>query len=137
MTVPAVEPTIGREHAAAVLAALRATGLPVGDSQAPSDLLARYLVAYFDLGMRLPRRVGDQRGDFEFTVHVTAVGSDPEQTRWLADVARRALERLTVPGRTAVRVREHDADYTRRDDTANPPIWLQAHVYKIRTGPPD
>jgi hypothetical protein len=74
------------------------------------------------------------------TVQVTYVADHPAGADATRDLGRAALltgsgTALTVTGRTVWLVELADAQTPRRDDSAQPPVWLSVDRYAVHTTP--
>jgi hypothetical protein len=124
-------------HAVAVLAALQAAGLSVGDHHAPAGN-PPYVVLYVIGGGVVDGTLGTPDSDGDLRFQVTAVGRHPGEARWIADRAAAALtdEPITVAGRVAQRVRPIEASSgVQRDDDVTPPLFYATARYGLWTFP--
>lgn len=133
MAAPDIKP-----HVDAVIAALTAAGLIVGDGGAPPTGAIPptriYAAVYFDPGQSLPESLADQRTDFALSFQVTAVGPTAEKCRWAAQRTRLALHApLTVAGRTTWRPEELGGPPIQRDDDVSPPLYYLPVQYRLQS----
>lgn len=133
MSTPLVLP-----HRNAVLAALTAAGLAVGDGGAPNPAPATqmYVAVYFDPGQSLTESLADRRTGFRALFQVTCVGPTAEKCLWVCDKARSALfAPLMVAGRTAWRPEELGGPPVARDDDVTPPLFFVPVQYRLKSLP--
>lgn len=125
------------DHSQALKARLETTGYPVGFGQAPLGVSAPYFVLY-------PITSGPPDGDladpdslWELLYQITCVGVGMEQAQDLGDLARATLAAspLTVAGRSVWRVALLSTGEAVRDDTMQPPLWMQAETVGVQTAP--
>jgi uncharacterized protein DUF3168 len=120
-----------REHTDAVIAALDAAGLEVGDAVAP-NANPPYVVVYrvFDRRDGTLTRPDD---DATITYQVTCVGTSRKQAEWLADEVGQALEAgLIVSGRKIPRIApEAGSGTVMRDDDVTPPLFYVTPRYRV------
>lgn len=131
MAAPDIKP-----HVDAVMAALAAAGLTVGDGGAPSSVPANgvYVALYFDPGQSFTESLADQRTDFAVAFQVTAVGPTAEKCRWATQRVRMALHApLTVSGRAAWRPEELGGPPMQRDDDVSPPLYYLPVQYRLQS----
>lgn len=125
-------------HALAVIAALEADGLTVGDHIAPGDSDPPYHVLYMLPGGELDGPMTAPEADADFRFQITTVGRLPDEARWHADRAAAALESepVTVAGRFVCRIRPIEASNgVRRDDDVTPPLFYVVARYGARSFP--
>lgn len=130
-----------RAHTDAVIAALVAGGLLVGDGTAPQDggrqedgSFVQYVVVYRIPGGSRSGNLDDPYGDAEFIYQVTCVGSSRRQAEWLADKAEVLLAGVTVTGRQ-ISVAPHGNPGEAREDDVTPSIFYMTPRYRLRTTP--
>ena len=115
-----------RLHAAAVLALIDAQpNVTVYDGQVPNRPVLPYAVMYADQG-GAGQSAFSGKSDFRvWRFQTTAVGSTPEQCRWLAERVELALLDVApvVTGRTCGRIDKLDSQPVRRDDTVDPALF--------------
>lgn len=130
MTLPIV-----REHTDAVIAALQATGLTVGDSQAPAGA-PPYGVVYPISGGDSYGTLGDRNGDAELVYQVTCVGSSRKQAEWVADKALGLLAGFAAPtGRSVPLVALESMPGIQRDDEKSPPLFYATPRFRVFSTP--
>ncbi|MFJ3201017.1 hypothetical protein [Streptomyces sp. NPDC086989] len=122
----------------AIVAALTAGGLVVGDGGAPAKAsipsTGIYAAIYFDPGQSLSESLADQRTDFSLSFQVTCVGPTAEKCRWAAHRARMALYApLVVAGRSAWRPEELGGPPIQRDDDVSPPLYYLPVQYRLQS----
>lgn len=130
-----------RTHADAVIAALTAAGLTVGDAADPtgpfgwqgvpgqSDFAA-YVIVY-PLTQSFDGGLGCSDDDSDLAWQVTCVAETRERCQWLENKVNTALvgQPLTVAGRFVPRVRRDGGAGVRRDDTTQPPLFISTPRY--------
>lgn len=140
-----------REHDDAVIAALEALGVVVGDAEAPEnaeDLIDSgqgYVVVYPISGGRLSGTLGNPDRDAELVYQVTCVGASREQARWLADKTLELLQTtLAVPNRHVPRVAldmaggfggRSGGTGVERDERRTPPVFWTAPRFRVFSTP--
>lgn len=125
-------------HALALLAAIGASGLAVGDAVAPTAHPGRYVVLHILSGGEVDGTAADPDEWFDARFQLTAVGRTASEARWVADQAHSALtsSEVTVPGRSVQRVRPLAAwAGVQRDDTPEPPLYYATRVYGLWSFP--
>ncbi|MEW5658354.1 hypothetical protein ABGT92_23910 [Streptomyces cinereoruber] len=133
MAVPDIKP-----HLDAVVAALTAGGLVVGDGAAPPAASIPqngvYVVLYADPGRSMRESLADKRTDFLLGFQLTCVAPTAEKARWAAQRARMALHApLTVAGRAAWRPEELGGPPVQRDDDVSPPLFFLPVQYTLQS----
>ena len=124
-------PTL-RLHTDAVIAALEADGLTVGDATG-EGLAAPYVVVYRISGTRDGEAAApEDRAELVF--QLTCVGTGRQQAEWVQDKAETALRSITVAGRS-VRVWVDTDGAVSRDDDVSPPLWYSTPRYRLWTTP--
>lgn len=131
----------------AVLATLTAAGLLAGDGTAPpgggwqgvtgqSDFVP-YVVVHSIAGGVEDGTLADPWADTEWYWQVTAVGSTRAQAEWAGDKTRIALlsTPVAISGRSTLQVRIDVAAGAQRDDTVQPPVWVNQERYALLTAP--
>lgn len=122
----------------AVLEAVRAQDLPIGDSAAPArEGTKPWVVAWFDSGTLGPHTLAS-RDAWDITVTAHCLGLSAEAARIAAAkfaVAAQSLHRTTVAGRTFHIPEQITALPVSRDDDANPPIFDAVTEWRFRTSP--
>lgn len=122
------------EHTDALLAALAATGRPVGDATG-EGLTAPYIVLYPLSGMR-GGPIADPDADAELVYQMTCVGLDRLGTQWLADeVAEVVQAGFPIPGRVLLRAELDSDGGVRRDDDVSPPVFFATPRWRLYTTP--
>lgn len=125
-----------RTHTDAVVSALEATGLIVGDGGNPTvpfgwsgtpgqSQFSPYVLVY-PLGQSFDGALGCPDEDSDLRWQVTCVGAAREQAEWVQHEVQEALigSVLTVAGRFVPRVRPDGGAGVRRDDSTQPPLFI-------------
>lgn len=132
-------------HALAVVAALEAAGLAVGDGVAPrvgagsSDpFVAPCVVVYMIPGGMIDGPLGDPDADGDGRFQLTSVGRLASEARWYADKALAAVSApgaVVVPGRSIQRVRPMGTwgGVERDDSVPIPPLFYVTAVFGLFT----
>lgn len=123
-----------RDHTDAVIAALEATGLTVGDADA-NGLTAPYAVVYQIPGGRMYGSLDAPFDDAELVYQVTCVGTTREQAEWVTDKAMALLNGFSVTGRSVALVMPEGGPGIRRDDDVQPPMYYSTPRFTIKTTP--
>jgi hypothetical protein len=126
-------------HIGAVISALQAEGLNVGDATG-KGLALPFCVTY-DISNSIDGTLGKPYDDSEFVVQVTCVGRKPQEARWVEDkVISRLTLGLTVSGRSIPHVFcEPGTGGIRRDDDPSPagvhegPLWYCTPRFRFRS----
>ena len=130
MSLPVV-----RKHTDAVIAALVAEGVTVGDCTAP-DAAPPYVIVYPIAGGSTTGTLAAPDEDAVFVYQVTCVGVSRRQAEWLED---RALHLLTttfwVPGRKIVRVSLDMHGGVQCDNQVTPPVFWSVPRFRIISTP--
>jgi len=126
-----------REHTDAVIAALEAAGLTVGDAVAPDDTDPPYVVVYAIAGGGSTGTLARPDDDAFLVYQATCVGTSREQAEWLADKALELLgpDAVAVPGRRVCRVSLDMHGGIQRDDNVTPPVFWSAPRFRMTTTP--
>ena len=124
-------PTI-REHTDAVIAALEAEGLTVGNASG-DGLEPPYVVVYRIGGIR-DGEASAPEDRAELVYQLTCVGAMAEAAEYLQDRAESAMRSLTVPGR-AVRTWIDSDGPVMRDDDLSPPLWYATPRWRVWSTP--
>ncbi|HET7386849.1 MAG TPA: hypothetical protein VFJ19_09340 [Nocardioidaceae bacterium] len=123
-----------RPHTDALLAALRAAGLTVGDATG-TGLTAPYSVLYTDEGS-LDGSLGDRFSDLTMTAVLHSFGAGRQQAQWGVDKARAAvLAGVSVPGRNTLYVTQLASQPVTEDTDVTPSLFLAIDVYRFATTP--
>lgn len=130
-----------RTHDDALVAALVAADLVVGDGGDPTDPFGwqgapgssqfqPYVIVY-PLTQTFDGGLGCSDSDSDLSWQVTCVGATREQCDWIRHEVNTALigQALTVSGRSVARVRADGGAGTRRDDTTQPPLFIATPRY--------
>lgn len=131
-------PPLVLPHRNAVLAALQASGVAVGEGGAPATVpeSQMYAALYMDPGWSRTASLADQRTTFQGLFQVTCVGPTAEKALWVADTVRTALYApLTVDGRAAWRPEELGGPPVQRDDDVTPPLYFVPVQYRLMSIP--
>lgn len=133
-----------RLHGDAILAALTAAGLTVGDAEPPSapfgwrpdGSFLPYIIAYPLPGL-FDGTLAEHADDADVVYQLTCVGETRAAAVLLEDRANAILlpGTLSVAGRSVTHVRLDAAGGTRRDDTVQPPVFISTPRYRISTTP--
>lgn len=127
-------PTV-RTHTDALIAALQAMGLEVGDAVAPDDT-PPYVVVYAIPGGTASGTLARPDDDAELVYQVTCVGLTRQQAEWLADKALTLLETpLSVSGRSIARVALDLHAGVSRDDSRTPPYFVAMPRFRLYSTP--
>lgn len=125
-------------HALALIAALTAPGLTVGDHRKPDGASPPYTVFYMLPGGEVDGSLETPDADGDLRFQLTHVGRLPAEARWEADRASTALlsAAVTVAGRSIDRVRPLEAsNQVQRDDDIDPPLFYLVARYGAWTTP--
>lgn len=135
----------GRKVTDAVIAALDAAGLTVGDGQKPDSAgwnAARtrfepYVVVHGLPGGTTDGPLDDADADAEPLYQITAHGASRAQAEWCADEARTVMlaAAFTISGRTVAQVSIDMLGGCRRVDDLQPPQWQAVDRYRVLTVP--
>ena len=124
-------PTI-REHTDAVIAALEAEGITVGNASG-NGLEPPYIVVYRIGGTRDGEAAApEDRADLVY--QLTCVGAMAEAAEFLQDQAETAMRALAIPGR-AVRSWIDSDGPVARDDDVKPPLFYATPRWRIWSTP--
>lgn len=131
------------EVTTAVLAALEATGVVVGDAAPPDgygwstvagqSTFTPHMILY-PLTGRLDGMLAGAWDDGEFMYQVTCVGETREQCQWVVDKATGALVGQALDVETIL-VTLDDMAGVVRDDTVQPPVFMAPPRFKVWTTP--
>lgn len=121
-------------HTAGVLAALVATGRPIGDAKKPAGGEPPYTVVYPGSGTR-GGTIADPDADAALLYRIICVGWDRTGAQWMADRVAEAMRSVVVPGRTVMRITlENDVGVDRDDDVA-PALFVASPLWRVWTTP--
>lgn len=125
------------DHTVAVIDALTAAGLPVGEGQAPPNTAPPYVVVRPYPGPALDGPVSDRYADAYPNVLVTSVGETQASAEIVADRVRAAVlgDALVVPNRTVTQVTAETPQPAQHDDDVSPPLWYSTDIYGVWTTP--
>lgn len=123
-----------RLHTDAVIAALEAVGLTVGDATA-AGLTPPYAVVYKIEGGEFAGSLQDPFEDADLVYQVTSVGRTREQAEWVADKAMVLLDGVTVNGRSIALVSPDGGPGVRRDDDVSPPLFYATPRFRLKSTP--
>jgi hypothetical protein len=131
-----------REHTDAVIAALEAVGLLVGDGEAPTEdhghqddgSFINYVVVYPLPGGTRSGNLDDPYGDAQLPFQVTCVGRSRRQAQWLLDEVEVILDGVTVAGRSIHPMPDSNPGVVRDDDLGKP-LFYATPRYKLKTTP--
>lgn len=131
-----------RAHTDAVIAALEAAGLVVGDAEAPTDVDPRedpYVVVYpiagrESFGTSRSGSLEEPFEDAELVYQVTCAGGSRKEVEWLADKVEVLLDGVTVAGRRIHVVPEMNPGVTRTSNET-PPIFEATPRYRLMSTP--
>lgn len=139
-----------RTHTDAVLAALEATTVLVGDADPKppgygwqgtpgQSVFVPYMVLYPIPGGTFDGSIGDPNDDAQLLYQVTCVGSTRTQCEWVLDKALGALvgQSPVIAGRSLMRSIESDmaGGGVRRDDTVQPAVFISTPRFRLWTTP--
>ena len=124
-------PTL-RLHTDAVIAALEADGLTVGDATG-EGLTTPYVVVYRISGTR-DGEADAPEDRAELVFQITCVGTGRKQAEWVQDKAEAALRSITVAGRSVRVYVDSDGPVSRDDDTPVP-LFYSTPRYRLWTTP--
>lgn len=145
--------TLQREHTDALIAALEATSIAIGDANdrtVDGDLIGGwqgppgesefrpYAIVYPLPGGTFDGTLADPDDDADLLYQITCVGGTRQQCEWVADQIHDVLTdpgTVTVPGRSVVRVVPDMAGGVRRDDTVRPPVFIATPRFRLWTTP--
>jgi hypothetical protein len=130
-------------HALAIIAALEASSLTVGDGVAPRtghppQIVAPCVVVHMVPGGDIDGTLGDPEGWADARFQLTAVGRVAAEARRSADLADAALEAngVTVPGRVIRRLRPVEPwGRVQIDHDVTPPLFYATRTYGLFTFP--
>ena len=130
-------------HALAIVAALEADGLVVGDVAAPRQgnppkIVAPCVVVHMVPGGEIDGTAGDPDEWADARFQLTAVGKVAAEARWYADRAAAALAAngVTVAGRSIRRLRPIEPwGRVERDQDLTPPLFYSTRTYGLFTFP--
>jgi hypothetical protein len=130
-------------HALAIIAALEADDLTVGDGVAPRvgnppKIVAPCVVVHMVPGGAIDGTAGDPDGWADARFQLTAVGRLAAEARRYADLAAAALEThgLAVAGRAVRRLRPIEPwGRVERDHDVTPPLFYATRTYGVWTFP--
>lgn len=122
-----------RTYTDALITALEATGLTVGDADA-DGLDPPFCVLYPRPEGRFSGTLGDTTKFAEKVDQATCVGATREQSQWVADKVLGTLNGLSIPGRFVCRVHP-DVPGTFRDDDVTPPLYSTPVLLRITSTP--
>jgi len=125
-----------REHTDAVIAALEALGLTVGDAVAPAGIDPPYVVVYAIPGGGTAGPLATPHDDAVLVYQVTCVGDSRKQAEWLEDSALSLLTGgIAVTGRRVLWIALDLSGGVQRDDQVTPPKFWSAPRFRIATTP--
>lgn len=133
MTIAAARP-----HIKAVIDALEAAELAVGDGEAPDPVPdpVKYCVVYGIPGGRNFGTLENPFEDAEIPVQVNCVGGSRWQADWLRDeVVEILCAGFEVPNRSISRVEPIGQPNRDRDDLADPPVFVSMQRFMLRSTP--
>ena len=125
-----------RQHTDAVVAALAATNLPVGDGEKPPGN-PPYLVVYGG-SETTSGTLAAPNDDSDPITQVTYVGISREQADGARDRGRAVIlgGTLTIPGRAVRETPTLEVGRpVQRDDDVSPPLFYAIDLYRIPTSP--
>lgn len=126
-------PPIVRVHTDAVIAALEAAGLTVGDADA-AGLAPPYAVVYH-INDTFSGTLEDAYEDADMVYQVTSVGTTREQAEWVQDKAMVLLGGFDVEGRFISNVRPDSGPGVRPDRDVTPHVFFSTPRFTIKTTP--
>lgn len=122
-----------RIHTDAIIAALQAAGLIVGDAKNPG-VPPPYAVVYPIPGGSRSGSLDDPHEDAELVFQVTCIGSSREQAEWVVDKAEGILSGVTVTGRRIFLSVDSNPGVF-RDDDVSPPLFQATPRFRLMTTP--
>lgn len=123
-----------RKHNDAVIAALVAAGLTIGDGEAP-EADPPYGVVYQVPSAGLEGTLADPNADGELVYQVTCVGTTREQAQWVVDKAMALLDGFNVANRSIARVSVDSLPGVLRDDKLDPPLFYATPRFRVFSTP--
>lgn len=121
-----------RKHHDAVITALQAAGLTIGDAEAPAGD-PPYGVVYQIPSGQFDGSLADPNADAELVYQVTCVGETREQAQWVVDKAMALLNGFEITGRSIARVSLDAAPGVIRDDDLDPPLFYATPRFRVFT----
>lgn len=128
-------------HALAIIAALEADDLTVGDGvggETAGTVTAPQVIVHLIPGGRVDGSAADPDEWADARFQLTAVGRVAAEARWYADKAASALESnaVTVAGRSVQRVRPTEPwGPVTKDHDVTPPLFYSTRQYGLFTFP--
>jgi hypothetical protein len=128
-------------HALAIIAALEADALTVGDgdgAETAGTVTAPQIIVLLIPGGRIDGSIADPDEWADARFQLTAVGRVAAEARWYADKAATALETnaVTVAGRSVMRVRPTQPwGPVTKDLDVTPPLFYSTRTYGLFTFP--
>lgn len=123
-----------RVHTDAVIAALEAANLTVGDADA-EGLTPPYVVVYPIAGGEMFGSLDDPYEDADLLYQVTCVGRTREQAEAITNRAMALLNGFSVTGRSIALVSPEGTPGTRPDHDVDPPVFYSTPRFRIKTTP--
>lgn len=136
----------------AVIAALRAAGLQVGDGERPNDPaqpvgwqgapgvspFVGYVVVHPIAGGTVDGTLGEPNTDFAPLYQLSSYGANRAQAETIGDLARNAVltAQMAVTGRVVVLVAIDLLGGCRRTDDVQPPVWQAVDRIRVLTVAP-
>lgn len=120
-------------HTDALIAALQAAGLTVGDGDA-EGLALPYAVVYSLPGGSMSGNLDDPYEDADLVYQVTCVAAKRREAEWLADkVIATLVSGFSVTGRSIALVRPDGGPGTRPDYDSDPPVFISTPRFTIKS----
>lgn len=136
----------GRTLTAAIVSALEAASIDVGEGEAPTSgvgwsgspgasTFTPYVVVHAVTGGGFDGPIGDPDQDAAVDYVLTSIGGTQAQAQWMNDLVYSTLKSatLSVSGRSVLRVRPDVEGGAQRDDDATPPVWFSPTRWRVFT----
>lgn len=128
-----------RAHTKAVITALGAAGLSVGDGVAPTAASQKWAVVYGGGTGSQTGSIADERSDVAPLIQVTSVGTTQEQAEWVADKATNTLLArpcsVSIPGRQLLFLALEHSEPVRRDTDVTPALFYGVDLFRVASTP--
>jgi hypothetical protein len=121
-------------HTAAVIAALQAAGVAVGDGSG-KGLSPPFAVVYPIPGGGTSGTLGKRNEDAELVYQVTCVGRVRPEAEWIVDKVMALLNGFNVAGRSILLVSLDSHGGIRRDDDVTPPLFYATPRFRVLSVP--
>lgn len=133
LTIPTVSP-----HIDAIISALSATTIPIGDGEAPQNTEPPYAILYLVSGLPPEGPLDDWQADLTLQFQLTCVGVTSEQARLVADLCSAVMvkENISIPGRRVMFIQQDGYTRDMREERSIPnPIFSTVVQYIVKTTP--